>query len=270
VSPDKIASFQKYILDYYHEHRRTFAWRQTHNPYHILVSEIMLQQTQTDRVIKKYEAFLLAFPTVEDLARASLRDVLALWQGLGYNRRGMALHKAAQIIVEQHGGCVPSSLDELQALPGIGAYTAGAVCAFAFDKPVAMIETNIRAVFIHFFFVNCESVKDKEIMPVIQQAVYAQDPRMWYYALMDYGVMLKKKVKNPNQRSAHYAVQSKFAGSDRQVRGAIIRLLVGGAVLQQEAICAEIGVEMQRGQKILAQLCAEGFVQEKNGMFRVG
>jgi A/G-specific adenine glycosylase len=269
LSQEKIMSFQKHILDYYAIHGRMFVWRQTYNPYHILVSEIMLQQTQTDRVIKKYEAFIAAFPTLHELAAASLHSVLILWQGLGYNRRCLALHKAAQILVEKYGGSIPSCPEKLQELPGIGAYTAGAICAFAYNKPVVFIETNIRTVFIHYFFVNRENVKDAEIMPFIEKTLYTHDPRLWYYALMDYGAMLKKQIKNPNTRSAHYVVQSKFEGSDRQVRGAMLRLLLHGVALPSETIMLQLGVAHDRGHKILLQLCAEGFIKQQADFFSI-
>lgn len=267
LTKKEIESFQMHILSYYQDHGRFFAWRKTGNPYHILVSEIMLQQTQTDRVISKYEAFLQAFPTIQNLADAPLRLILSFWQGLGYNRRALALHKAAQIIVQEKRGVIPNSTEQLQQLPGIGPYTAGAICAFAFNMPTVFIETNIRAVFIHFFFKETSKIHDKNIRTLVKQTLYQKDPRSWYYALMDYGVLLKKKTKNPNKKSIHYTVQSKFKGSNREIRGTIIRLLTKHLALSYEMIIVHLNIEPERIKKIIYHLCSEGLLKENKGTF---
>lgn len=267
LTKQEIAEFQAHILEYYQQQGRTFAWRTTNNPYHILVSEIMLQQTQTHRVINKYEAFLQTFSTIQMLAEAPLRSVLSLWQGLGYNRRGMALHKAAQIIAQEYKGQIPNCPEKLQKLPGIGPYTAGAICAFAYNIPTIFIETNIRAVFIQFFFNGLSKIKDKDIQKLVEQTVHKNDPRSWYYALMDYGVKLKKSTKNPNKKSAHYIIQSKFEGSDRQIRGAIIRLLTENLALSYETIILQLGAEPKRVKKIIFSLYREGFIKHDKGTY---
>lgn len=269
VTQKQIIDFQNHILAYYTQKGRIFAWRTTNNPYHILVSEIMLQQTQTDRVIPKYEAFLKEFPTIEALAQAPLRAVLSLWQGLGYNRRGMALHQAAKIIAEKYEGKIPECPQTLDLLPGIGPYTAGAVCAFAFNRATPIIETNIRSVFIHFFFQGLTKIHDNDILQLVEKTLYKQDPRSWYYALMDYGAMLKKKTKNPNKKSAHYATQSKFEGSDRQIRGAVIRLLTKHIALPKETIILQLGAEVARTEKILESLCTEGLIEMKAEIYSI-
>ncbi len=217
--------FQAVIYDYYATHRRPFPWRETYDPYAILVSEVMLQQTQTARSVPKYEEFLTAFPTVESLAQASVTEVLMRWQGLGYNRRGLYLRKTAQIIVEQYEGKVPDEIEQLDALPGVGYATACAIVTYAFEKPTVFIETNIRAVFLHFFFKESEKVSDSEILPLVEKYLDRNNPRDWYYALMDYGAYLKKEHKFVNSQSKHYTKQSKFEGSVRQVRGEVIRQL---------------------------------------------
>lgn len=214
------------VWDYYKElGRHTLPWRQTHNPYAILVSEIMLQQTQVDRVVPKYEAFMKKYKTLELLAKAPLGSVLTLWQGLGYNRRAKMLHLCAQTIVKEHNGVFPRNEESLLALPGIGPYTASAVLAFAYNIPVTLIETNVRNVFIHHFFADKNDVSDTELLPLIAVTQDMTRPRDWYYALMDYGSYLKKTYGNANKKSAHYAKQSTFKGSDRQIRGVIIRML---------------------------------------------
>lgn len=237
-----IKEFQKAVWDYYHRNGRRFPWRETRDPYAILVSEIMLQQTQTERVVPKFLAWLDRFPTLESLAEASLEDVLKLWIGLGYNRRARFLRDAAQVIVTEHGGRVPQKESDLDALPGIGRYTARAVAAFAFDKPSVIIETNIRAAFLWWFFPEQENIPDSDLEPFIAAA---QDVpvRDWYYALMDYGSRLKKLVPNPSRRSRHHTVQSAFAGSRRQARGAILRYLTHHGSADLETVAASAAAE---------------------------
>ncbi len=177
-------------------------WRFSPSPYRVLVSEIMLQQTGISRVMAKYGAFLRAFPSLRRLAQASVADVLAAWKGLGYNRRALALLKTARIICENHRGRVPRSLDELVALPGIGQATASAVLVYAFNMPVAFIETNVRRVFLHFFFPGETQVSDARILPLVESTMDRENPREWFYALMDYGTMLAAAGENANTRSA--------------------------------------------------------------------
>ncbi len=164
LSSKQVSSFQRLVLGFYKQHRRDLAWRNTENPYHILVSEIMLQQTQVERVIEKYSRFIARFPDVSSLAKATLKEVLEVWQGLGYNRRAISLIKLAGIIVSEYQGKIPANGEELMKLPGIGRATAGCLLAFAFRKPSVFIETNIRRVFINHFFQGRESVHDDEIM----------------------------------------------------------------------------------------------------------
>jgi len=221
-----VRSFRKRIYDYYHKSgRHTLPWRRTRVPYHILVSEIMLQQTQVERVIPKYKLFLKKFPSLRSVARTPLTEIISVWQGLGYNRRAVYLKQSANHIVSHYAGRVPQSHQTLEKLPGIGSATASAIVTFAFNQPVVFIETNIRAVFIHTFFNKKDQVNDNEILPIIERTLDYENPREWYYALMDYGVHLKRKNAVKNNRSFHYTKQSKFEGSVRQVRGEIIRLL---------------------------------------------
>lgn len=211
--------------------RDTLPWRRPeHNgsfdPYKIMVSELMLQQTQVARVIPKYEAFLVQFPTIAALAAAELGSVLTAWQGLGYNRRAKYLWQAANIIVEQ-GGEFPETIDELVKLPGIGKNTAGAIMAYAYNQPVVYVETNIRTVLIYHFFADEQTVADRDIVERMQAllALASDDARTFYWALMDYGTHLKQTVGNLNKLSKSYTKQSKFHGSKRQIRGAVLRLL---------------------------------------------
>lgn len=264
---DKIASFQEFIWNFYHQNKRDFAWRNIENPYYVLISEVMLQQTQTHRVITKYEEFIGAFPTLESLAQAPLRDVLSVWQGLGYYRRARFVHQLAQVVVNEHGGVLPQDTKVLQTLPGIGPGTAGSLGAFAFNQPTVFIETNIRTVFIDSFFRDQATITDKELFPLIAQSVDPSNPREWYYALMDYGVFLKSRQINPSRKSAHYNKQSKFEGSDRQIRAKILKYIVETENVMHQDILHVINNDTQRVEKIINQLIAENFIKTTNGLY---
>jgi A/G-specific adenine glycosylase len=229
VSAASLASFRVTVLDHFKDYGRDLPWRRTRIPYHILVSEVMLQQTQVARVLDKYETFLGLFPDVSALSAASLAGVLSAWQGLGYNRRALALHQAALEIVNKHGGTIPRSFLELRKLPGIGPATASAICAFAFGIPLPFVETNIRSAFLHFFFPESYAVADSDVLTLVDLTLDRDDPRTWYYALMDYGAWIKKNHLNPSRRSKHHVTQSPFAGSRRELRAQIIRELLGHA-----------------------------------------
>jgi A/G-specific adenine glycosylase len=267
---ETVTFFQSFIWDFYHKNGRAFAWRNIESEYCVLVSEIMLQQTQTHRVITKYEEFLIAFPSIQLLADASLRDVLSVWQGLGYYRRARYLHQIAKIIVEKYNGQLPQDTKALEALPGIGPATAASICAFAFNMPTVFIETNIRAVFIHHFFSHKEDVTDKEIMPLIAASVDQINPREWYYSLMDYGVWLKSQHKNPSRKSAHYTKQSKFDGSDRQIRATILKLVTEKDMINSVDIFIKINDDQERVERIIQQLENENFIIKNiNGMYTI-
>ena len=264
-----VAEFQSMILDFYRQEGRSFPWRETRDPYAILVSELMLQQTQTERVVPKYLAWLEAFPTAADLAAAPFPQVLAAWSGLGYNRRAGYLQSACRQVVQELGGVFPSTAKELQRLKGVGAYTAGAVAAFAFNRPEVFIETNIRSVYLFFFYPDQEKVSDAQLMPLIQATVYHQDPRRWYYALMDYGARLKKSTANPNRQSRHYSRQSRFEGSLRQARGAIVRQLSLGGNRPQalEDLAAGAGIDLYRMQEAAESLVSEGMIMQRGNLY---
>lgn len=249
---------------YYRQHRRDMPWRHRPTPYQVVVSEVMLQQTQVSRVLTKYPQFLAMFPNWRSLAAAPLPVVLGVWQGMGYNRRALNLQRLAQAVIGEHGGRLPAEPAVLQQLPGIGPGTAGAIAAFAFNRPVVFIETNIRRVFIHHFFADQTAVPDRDILPLVDQTLDRHRPRQWYYALMDYGAYLATTVPNPNRRSRHYVRQSKFEGSDRQIRGAIVRLLLEFPVLTaQDVVNRFPGQPPDRIIKILDQLTKEGLISQR-------
>ncbi len=229
----------------------------------------MLQQTQVERVIEKYRLFVKTFPDFKSLAKAPLREILHVWQGLGYNRRAVALKGIAEKVVADYGGGLPSSEAELRTLPGIGRYSAPAILAFAYDKPTIFVETNIRRVFIHLFFDDRGGIRDSEIFPLIEKTLDRSNPREWYYALMDYGVMLGKARVNPNRRSAHYRKQSPFRDSDRQRRGMILKLLVKRSGASVPEMARELGIESEKIKGLLADLRKEGFVSEEKGKYMI-
>lgn len=240
---------------------RDMPWRQDTRPYYVLVSELMLQQTQVDRVIPKFLDFIAAFPDEETLANATLADVLQLWQGLGYNRRAKFLHEAAKRIVE-HGG-FPDDERSLVELPGVGKNTAGAIRAYAFNQPAIFVETNIRAVYIHHFFDDKDLVDDKDIVAVMEKTIGVfDDPRTFYWALMDYGSWLKKQGVKPG-RSRHYKKQAPLKGSVREVRGWIISQLTTKDMSRKE-LSQVIGAD-ERFEVALDGLLKDGLVSETAG-----
>ena len=263
LSKKEVSNFQKIIWGYYKEHRRKFPWRNLSDSYHVFISEMMLQQTQVSRVCVKYSPFIKQFPNARVLARAPFSAVLSAWSGLGYNRRAQFLHETAKIIVKKYGGKFPRDIESLIALPGIGPGTAGAIFAFAYNKPVVFIETNIRSVFIYFFFKQKKSISDKEIISLIAQTLDQKSPRHWYCALMDYGVMLKEKYPNPSRKSAHYIKQPSFHGSRRQVRGEILKLLVMHKSISAQKIKKQVHGDMRFVSDALQQLRHEGFIEIK-------
>ncbi len=269
LTAQAVEHFQSTVYAYYRSHRRDLPWRKTSDPYKILVSEIMLQQTQVKRVERKYEQFLQSFPTFEALAIAPLHDVLDVWRGLGYNRRAIALKKIAHIIVHEFHGKLPVDEEVLRKLPGIGKTTAGAILAFAFNKPAVFIETNIRTVFLHIFFEDKQRTRDPEIYPLVSQTLDRSHPREWYYALMDYGVMLKKRYGNPSRRSAHYKRQAAFQGSNRQLRGAIIALITEHPGITETELVAILDREIGSIQTNLVKLEQEGFFKRRGNAFFV-
>ena len=262
---------------------RDLPWRNTTDPYAVLVSEIMLQQTQVARVERYWARFMAAFPSVDALAAASTSDVLEMWQGLGYNRRALALKKAADQCSAECGGRLPESYEGLLALPGIGPATAAGVMAFAHGVPSVYVETNVRAVFIHELFPDCDKVSDKQLVPLVEAACppphapEGRGVRAWYYALLDYGSFLKREGVNPTRRSAHYARQSSFEGSRRQKRAWIVRRVlaapegVPAQVVLRELSKEERGagresVEPELFDSIVSDLVSEGFFRREGNL----
>ena len=265
----KHSEFQRKIWNYYRAYGRDLPWRRTRDPYKILVSEMMLQQTQVSRVVDKYKQFIKQFPDFKALAQSALSDVLIAWQGLGYNRRAKYLDQTAQKITKDYNGKLPVDAVLLQELPGIGKGTVGALLAFAFNIPSVFIETNIRSAYIYHFFKKKKNVSDTGLMELIEKTVDRKNPREWYYALMDHGSMLKATIPNPSRRSAHHAKQSKFEGSNRQVRGAIIRVLAQNPDVDAAQLAKLIDFSLQCTKISLIQLTKEGLIVSVSGRYRL-
>ncbi len=268
---EKIKKFKKDILGFYKKQKRDFAWRQTTDPYKILVSEIMLQQTQTARVVKKYDEFLTRFPTLASLANAKLKDVLVLWQGLGYNRRARFLYEGVKVIMEKYEGKFPQTYKDLIELPGIGQSTAGAIMNFSFNIPTPFVETNIRTVFIHYFFnnkhhkTNKSKISDKELLELIEQTINQKNPRDWFYALYDYGTYLKSTLDNdPAKKSSGYKKQSIFKGSFRQKRAQVLRYILKSPKTTIDEISSHFVFDRNMTNEVISSLVKDKLV-EKSG-----
>ena len=269
----RVARFSRTVWSYYRAHgRHDMPWRRDTSPYAIVVSEVMLQQTQVSRVVPKFQSWMRRFPSWKSLAAASTKDVLQEWSGLGYNRRALYLRRAAEAVVADHRGKLPRAYETLVKLPGIGPNTAGAIAAYAFDEPRAFIETNIRSAFIHSFFPRSRrKVLDAELMPLVEAALAlnVRRPREWHWALMDYGAHLKETLPNPSRRSAHHVRQSRFEGSNRQLRAQLLR-----TIMEKPATAAELRKrsEPHAGGRIdenLDALAREGFIVCERGRYRI-
>jgi len=278
---NSLDEFKQIVESYYKEHKRDLPWRKTSNPYHIVVSEIMLQQTQVPRVIIKYTEFIKTFSTWESLANATFAEVLEKWSGLGYNRRAKYIHLIAQKVVNEFHGILPDDPTILETFPGIGKATAASIVVYSFNKPIAFIETNVRRVFIHHFFKDklpqghpngkfasrlarsregiddTKRIHDKELEPFVESSIDQTNPKEWYWALMDYGTYLATQIENPNRKSKHYAKQSKFEGSVRKVRGEILRQLLKYKTLTEKQI------DILDEDKIKVKAAINGLIQDR-------
>ena len=284
----ELHAFVEFVAKKGRELYRDLPWRRTYDPYAIWISEVMLQQTQVSRVDGRWQRWLERFPTVDALAAAAPSDVLEEWQGLGYNRRALSVHRAAQAISEA-GGVFPQDPKELVKLPGIGPATAAGIRAFAFNLHGVYLETNVRTVFLHELYPQAEGVPDSELVPLVELTCPASiagaadaaatelTPRSWYYALLDYGAYLKKTIPNPSRRSKSHVKQSRFEGSHRQKRAELLRVLLahkdeGGAefeTLHQELCQIEVNagretLDEQVTLGLLEELAKEGFCQKND------
>jgi A/G-specific adenine glycosylase len=262
-----VSDFQELIWKKGRDLYREMPWREDTRPYYVLVSELMLQQTQVDRVIPKFNAFIAAFPSEATLARAGLAEVLILWQGLGYNRRAKYLHDAAKMIINDYNGTFPATYDELLRLPGVGPNTAGAIMTYAYNQPSVFIETNVRTVYFEHWFAEQDSVSDSELRVVVGETLDREHPREFYWALMDYGSWLKRQGAARLQQSKHYKKQSALKGSVREVRGQIVRVLSRGD-LSLEDLQRSVTYD-ERFTPALAGLLSDGLVMETKSVLHL-
>lgn len=263
-----IDNFWKSTRDYYQNHQRDMPWREpepngSFDAYKILVSELMLQQTQVPRVIPKYREFVAKFPNVHSLAKARLSEVIKAWSGLGYNRRAKYLHEAAKYLAVKPQ---PWKYEDLLTLKGIGPNTTAAICVYAYNEPRTFIETNIRTVYIHHFFADQSGIADKDILSLLEQTLDRKNPREFYWALMDYGTYLKTSIGNLSQKSKTYAKQSTFKGSNRQIRGQVLKLLTSGPHTLAEL---KHSIKDERLETVLVSLVNEGFIDSKGATYRL-
>lgn len=264
-----VTDFQDLVYSYFREYGRDLEWRRVDDsgaidPYHVLVSEIMLQQTQVPRVEKKYSEFLEEFPTLQSLAASQLSDVLRLWSGLGYNRRAKYLYDFAAQLGDKE---FPTSAEELSAYKGIGTNTAAAVLVYALDQRRVFIETNIRTVYINHFFPDVEKVTDKEILEKVEQTLPEGSVREWYWALMDYGTYLKKNGLSKLSKSNTYKKQSTFKGSMRELRSSIVKTLLEHDASDVHTL--EEVLEDKRVPDALKSLEKDGLIKVDKGSIRL-
>jgi A/G-specific adenine glycosylase len=270
LDTEQVKAFRRTVLAYYRTHgRHDLPWRipepeGTFDPYKIFVSELMLQQTQVPRVVPKFTEFIEKFPTVDILANAELADVLTVWSGLGYNRRAKFLWQAAQKVAHDHAGNFPKDTQLLMTLPGVGKNTAGAITAYAFNEPVVFIETNIRTVYIYHFLRERQAIADNEILELVVATLDKKRPRQWYWALMDYGTLLKQMNGSLNMLSKQYTKQS---ASRREVRGKIIRLLTASSLTRQQL---DQQVNDDRLDDVLSELRKESMIRYSHDIYSLG
>jgi len=257
-----IERFRQQIFDFYQLNRRSFPWRETTDRYAVMVSEIMLQQTQADRVVGKFLAWMDTFPDTETLASATLREVLILWSGLGYNSRGQRLQNCAKVIMERFDGVVPARPELLKTLPGIGEYTCRSIPVFADNLDVAAVDTNIRRIIIHEFALP-EDTPKPEIQSVAELLLAKGRSREWHNALMDYG-----SINLTSRRTGIRSLtkQSKFQGSKRWYRGRLLKELVASESLFVEELEEKYGDCPWGLQGIIDGLVREGLVDEDEGL----
>lgn len=258
ITPPSVKAFQKHVMEWWSKNARDLPWREDPSPYHVLVSEVMLQQTQVSRVVPKYLEFLTDFPTLEALASADTKRLLQVWSGLGYNRRALWLRECAQQIVEK--GEFPSRIDELRPLKGIGPYTSRSILIFAFNEDVAAVDTNIRRVLIASGFAD-EGMTDKELQEVADALLPRGESRNWHNALMDYGsAVFTSSSTGISPRSQ----QSCFSGSTREARGAILRILMNSTPLGLEELASKLDLTGDQAaclESIIDGLVSDGFVE---------
>ena len=264
---ESVRKFQKMIMSWWKENRRNLPWRNNPSPYKVLVSEIMLQQTQVSRVIPKFLEFLNEFPTLEHLASANTKHLLTVWSGLGYNRRALWLKEAAGEIVKRKR--FPEEVDELRELKGIGSYTSRSILIFAFNRNLAAVDTNIRRIFIALGFAN-EDASEKELQEIADALLLKGRSSDWHNALMDYGSTVLTSSSTGIEPTSK---QSRFTGSARKVRGRIVRMLTQSESLSIDEIISQLSEKNKDSvnlREVLEQLTQDNLIEQtETGEFQI-
>jgi len=263
-SESKIKSFQHKIFQFYKQNKRDLPWRNTTDPYKILVSEFMLQQTQVNRVITYYKKWMKQWPTVYKLADEEYKNVLQAWMGLGYNRRAMYLHQSAKVIAHEFKGDVLQAVHHFDKLPGIGLYTCKAIQIFAANENIATVDTNIRRILINEFNLK-KLIPDKDLFQLAERCLPKKRSRDWHNALMDYGAIYLTSKKTGIKPKT---IQSKFDGSDRQIRGKILRMLLNDQQSEYQ-LEQKLQIDSKRLSKILVKMKKEGTVSKTDSFYHV-
>ena len=278
-----IARSRRALFAWYEPRRRAYPWRATRDPYRILVSEVMLQQTQASRVVSVYRDFIRSFPSVRALAHASRRDVVSAWGGLGYNRRAIALANAARRVVEEHGGRIPTDPTAMCSLPGVGPYTSAAVASIAFGEPVAAIDTNVRRI-VSRVFDGTDDATPARVRELADAWLDLSDPGGWNQALMDLGREVCRPRPRcgvcplgPSCRSVALGVEPSpprprpepFEGSMRQVRGAVVRALRDRPSATIAALAEITGLDAERVAEAVRRMTDEGLLESRRDRARL-
>ncbi|MFW9798287.1 MAG: Fe-S cluster assembly protein HesB [Candidatus Thorarchaeota archaeon] len=262
----ELKAFQNMIMGWWTDNARDLPWRLDPSPYNVLVSEIMLQQTQVSRVVPKFIEFKKEFPTVESLADAKTKHLLKIWSGLGYNRRAIWLKEAARQIVQRGG--FPQSAEELRKLKGVGPYTSRSILIFAFNKDLAAVDTNIRRVLIASGFAD-ETMSDMQVQQVADRVLLKGRSSDWHNALMDYGSQV---LTSGSTGISPKSSQSCYEGSTRQVRGEIVKILTSSDTMEFRELKLRLDCELNDSElsSIIDDLVADGLVQmTATGTYRI-
>ena len=259
LNKQHIELFREKIFDFYRLNGRSFPWRQTTDRYAVMISEIMLQQTQAERVVPKFEAWLQQFPDIPHLASAPLQQVLWFWSGLGYNSRAVRLQRCASIIMDSFGGIVPGEPAILKTFPGIGEYTCRSIPVFADNLDTAAVDTNIRRIMIHELGLP-EDISPTKLQQEAEALVPSGRSRDWHNALMDYGSLVLTSKKTGIRPLTK---QSRFQGSKRWYRGKLIKELINSDGMFLEEVSEKYASCPWDLDEIINNLISEGLVERQ-------
>jgi A/G-specific adenine glycosylase len=262
ISSEHIMRFQKKVFLFYKKNKRDLPWRKTTDPYKILLSELMLQQTQVKRVVVYYEKWIARWPTIHTFASAALPEVLQMWMGLGYNTRAISLHKTAKKIVALFDGDVLRAMQQYKELPGIGKYTSHAVRIFSTNADLVTVDTNIRRIFISEFDLP-ENISEHELWLLAEKCRPVGKSREWHNALMDYGALYLTAHKTGIRPTTQ---QTQFEGSNRQIRAQILRHVLEKPMTGKE-LTQTLKIDQGRLGPILEKMINQHILMKKNNTY---